>query len=355
MKAAERDALWQRLVAVKLVSGDTAAQSGDASAWYIRAMLGAAAWIGAIFLLSFVGMALHDLVRTNAAKIVTGLAICAGAAVLLRAPAGIFVAQLGLALSLAGQALFAYGIVDIFDRGTPAHAVPMFVIALLETVLVVVVSGVVHRVICTIGAALALAYGLWAAGLGALGLPLIAAAFVLVELDETRLGAAPRLFPVVGVGLALAVVTIATAEIAGDELFFGRSRERDLLFGPRFADAVMGVVFFGASLWLAARAGLACGTPAHVAVLAGALAVAFVSVGVAGLSAALVILLVGFATSQRLLTGLGTIALLAALARYYYTLSATLLVKSALLLAAAAVLLALWALLRHAAKELDRA
>jgi len=355
MNASERGTLWQRLADAGLVSGDAPALTGDGAAWYIRAMLGAAAWIAAVFLLVFIGMAMKELVRTNPAKIATGLVVCAGAAVMLRVFTGPFVGQLGLALSLTGQALFAFGMLNLFDHGRLPGATPMFVVAALEVLLVIAVPNVVHRVICTIGAVLALAYGFWGAGLGMLGLPLAAAAFVVVELDVARLARWPRLYPAIGVGLALAIAAILPVQVAGDEFYFWRARERDLLFGPRFADATMGVVFFGASLWLVAKAGVARGTSAHFAALAGALALALVSVGVPGLSAALLILLIGFATSQRLLSGLGTLALLAALARFYYTLSATLLVKSAILLATAAVLLAFWAVLRRAGKEADHA
>lgn len=355
MKAVERDALWRRLADTGLVAGEAPVVPGDATAWYIRAMLGTAAWIGAVFLLAFVGMALHDLVRTSGAKIVTGLLVCAGAAALLRASTGVFVGQLALALSIAGQALFAAGVVNTFDRGLIPSALPMFVVAAFEAALVAAVPQVVHRVFCTLAAALALAWGLWSAGLGTLGLPLAAAAFVAVELDDVRLARFPRLYPAVGIGLALAIVTMLPFEVAVDDFGFWRARARDLLFGPRFADAAMGAVFFAASLAMIAKAGVARGTPAWVAVLAGALALAFVSAGVPGLAAALLILLAGFATSQRVLTGLGTLALLAALARYYYALSATLLVKSGLLLVTAAVLLALWAILRQMGREADRA
>lgn len=355
MNASARAALWQRLAAADLVAGDVPAPGGDGTAWYIRAMLGAAAWIAAVFLLAFIGMAMNELVRTDVAKIVGGLVVCAGAAVLLRVSAGPFVGQLALALSLTGQALFALGMLNMFDRGRAPGATPLFVIAALEALLGVAVPNVAHRVICTIAAALALAYALWSAGLGTLGLPLVAAGFVAVELDSRRLARLPRLYPAIGIGLALAIVAIYPVQIVGGEPFFGRAREHALLLGPRFADAAMGAVFFGAALWLVARAGVARGSPAHLAVLAGALALAFVCVGVPGLAAALLVLLLGFATSQRLLMGLGTLALLGALGRYYYTLSATLLAKSAILLATGAVLLMFGALLRRAGKEVDRA
>ena len=316
-------------------------------------MLGVAGLIAAAFLLAFLGMAMHEFVRTNVAKIVTGLVVCAGAAAMLRVATGPFAGQLALALSLTGQALFAFGMLNLFDRGRVQAATAMFAVAALEALLVIAVPNVVHRVICTIAAALALAYGLWSAGLGTLGLPLAAAAFVVVEVDEARLARWPRLYPAIGIGLSLAIVAILPVQAAGDEWSFWRARERDLLFGPRFADAYGCCVLRRGAV---ARRRSRCGARQDD-VRRGdrrrACAGRAVSVGVPGLSAALLILLIGFATSQRLLTGLGTLALLAALARFYYALSATLLVKSTVLLATAVVLLSFWAVLRHAGKEDD--
>jgi uncharacterized membrane protein len=355
MSAGDRDALWRRLGAAGLVTGDAPAAAGDGIVWYIRAMLGAAAWIAAVFLLAFIGMAMHELVRTNAAKILAGLVMCTGAAVMLRTVVGPFVGQLAFALSLTGQALFGVGMLGLFDRGPTTAATPLFVIAAVEALLAIAVPNVAHRVLCAIAAALTLSYGLWCAGFGLLGLPLTAAAFVTFELDDRRVARWPRLYPALGIGVALAIAAALPLQVAGDEFAFWRVRDRDLVFGPRFAAAAMGVVFFGASVWLLAKSGVARATPAYVAALAGALALALVSYGVPGLAAALLILLVGFATSQRLLTGLGTLALLAALGRYYYALSATLLAKSAMLGVTALVLLAFWAVLRHAARGADDA
>jgi len=74
------------------------------------------------------------------------------------------------------------------------------------------------------------------------------------------------------------------------------------------------------------------------ALAAGAVAAAawFVS----GLLAAGILLLVAFAVGHEVLMGLGVIALLATLSRYYYGLEATLLIKSAALAATCVALLA---------------
>ncbi len=79
--------------------------------------------------------------------------------------------------------------------------------------------------------------------------------------------------------------------------------------------------------------------------LAGAAVLALTTLKAPGLAPAVVVLLVGFAVGSRELAGLGVLALLAYLSRYYYALHATLLEKSLLMMAAgAALLLAYFAL-----------
>jgi hypothetical protein len=352
MNARERAALWSRLSARGLVRGAVPAPAADAGVWYIRAMIGIAAWIAALFLLAFIGLGVHDLLRTSGAKIVAGILSCGGAAAILRLARGAFVAQLGLALSLTGQGLFALGVLGWFrSRGMPG-ATETLLIAAFEALLVVVVPHFVHRVICAAAAAFAFSYALGAAGLGTLGLPVLAAAFVAVELDDARAARFPISWPAIGIGLALALIAVLPVQLAPDDWRQGwLPRQAEPLLGPRFADVAMGVVFFGAAKWLVARSQIERRGVGYAGTLAGALALSVASVWVPGLAAALLIVFAGFATAQRPLMGLGMVALLAALSRYYYTLAATLLVKSAALLATAAVLFALWYALRRTARD----
>jgi hypothetical protein len=348
MNARAREALWARLSAAGLVNGAVPEPAPDDGVWYVRAMIGAAAWIAALLLLAFVGVGAHDLLRTNTARAVAGVVLCAVAAIVLQRAGGTFVTQLALAFSLTGQGLFAVGMLGSFRaHGMPA-ATGAWVVAAFEALLALAVPGFVHRVFCALGAALAIGYALAAAGLGTLGLPLCAAAFVAVELDDARVARFPRAWPAFGIGLALAVIAVLPLQLGPDDWRFWRTRQAELLFGPRFADAVMGAVFLGAALWLLARSGIERRGTAYVGALAGALALALASFWIPGLAAALLILLVGFATTQRPLAGLGMLALLAALSRYYHTLAATLLVKSAALGLTAVVLFALWYALRRA-------
>jgi len=79
MSAAEVQALWLRLREAGLVEGEAPPPGAAPTPWFVRAMLGVAGWIGAVFLLLFVGLAFESVVDSAAASFVVGLAACAAA------------------------------------------------------------------------------------------------------------------------------------------------------------------------------------------------------------------------------------------------------------------------------------
>src|SRR4030095_1549677 len=84
--------LWERLTTAGIVHGPLPAGASDRSPWYVRAMLGIADWLAAVFLLTFVGIALSGVLRNATAALAVGLGICGAAIVVLRmVPASVFV------------------------------------------------------------------------------------------------------------------------------------------------------------------------------------------------------------------------------------------------------------------------
>jgi len=82
--------------------------------------------------------------------------------------------------------------------------------------------------------------------------------------------------------------------------------------------------------------------------LAGALILALATLKAPGIGPAAALLVIGFANGNRILAGLGIIAMLGYLSHYYYSLQITLLEKSAVLAATGVALLAArLALLRY--------
>jgi hypothetical protein len=151
-------------------------------------------------------------------------------------------------------------------------------------------------------------------------------------------------------GLALTAVMAAVMHghlLSGIPLGFGR-RLIDLgepgVWLGRLASLA---VLFGAVLMLLRREGLPLASAQGRVGLAAALILGVASIKAPGVGPATAILIVGYANADRVLAGLGVLALLGYLSHYYYSLQATLLEKSALLAAAGIALLAARLAIRH--------
>lgn len=89
----------------------------DRSAWYIRVLIGASAWLAACLFLPLISVLLVDVIDLTAwTGFVVAAACCAMAVPMLRSRRGDFLRQLGSAVSLAGL-LLAFGLVLYFDDG----------------------------------------------------------------------------------------------------------------------------------------------------------------------------------------------------------------------------------------------
>ena len=347
MSALARDALWSRLRERGLVEGELPSPGEARSPWFVRAMLGIAGWIGALFLLGFVGAAFAFILKSSAASVLAGAGACAAAVVLFRAaPRNDFVAQFGLAVSLAGQVMLVMGVGQWFGRSSSGTAL---YIALQQALLFVLVPNFVHRVWAAWSSALAVAFAMLELGLYAFTPAVMTAAFLWVALREFELarhGAAAR---TAVYGLALAAVQAAVMHGGVTEMLI-RSREHGLSLGEaglwlgRFASLA---VLLWAVVMLLRREGLALSSGQGRIGLAGALILGVASFKAPGVAPAAAILIVGYANADRVLSGLGILALLGYLSSYYYWLQATLLEKSALLAATGVALLVARFALRH--------
>lgn len=345
MSAAAREALWQRLRSAALVEGDLPARGDTRSPWYVRVMLGFAGWIGAVFLFGFVGAAFAFVMRSGSAALLFGGAACAAALLIFRTSRGDFAGQFGLAVSLAGQALLAYGIAEVL--GARSLRMVALAVAVQQAVLFVLVPNFVHRVFTSWSALFALQLALADGGLSAFAPALATAAFVatcLVELDHAERA---ELLRPGGYGAALAAAQMAVIPGA---LWFGL-----LLRHPQAAQATAwagaaasGAVLLGAVAALLRREGVAVFSAAGAKAMGAAAILAAASLKAPGLAPALAILVVGYANGNRVLAGLGIAALIGYLSQYYYTLDATLLEKSAVLAVTGIVLLAARLAMRHA-------
>jgi hypothetical protein len=341
MTTLERETLWVRLRGAGLVEGEMPAPGDARAPWFVRVMLGIAGWIGALFLLGFVGAAFVFVFKSSGAAFLVGAGACAASVAIFRAaPKNDFVAQFGLAVSLAGQAMLVYGAAQWFRPSATGIAL---YIALQQALLFMLIPNFVHRLWAAWSCALAGSYAMLDAGLYAFTPAATTAAFLWLALSEFRLARHGSMVRAGVYGLALAAVQAAVlhGKLVADFIFrhgqHGISLGEPGIWLARLASLA---VLLWAVVVLLKREGLTLSSGQGRVGLAGALILGLVSIKAPGVAPAAAILVVGYANADRVLAGLGIFALLGYLSHYYYSLQATLLEKSGLLAATGIALLA---------------
>jgi hypothetical protein len=350
MKNTEPQRLWAQLREAGLVDGELPATSDAITPWYIRTMLGIAGWIGALFLLGFVGAGFAFVMKSVAASLLLGTILCASAATLFRVKSGNdFASQFAFALSLAGQALILAGLAQEWRSHFATIA---FVMAAVEAALFLLIPNFLHRVWTATSGIYAAVLVLNDFGLHAYTLALLLAAFTSVWLNEFSHPRRASLFRALGYGLALvALFKLLTSGVYGLEMLLGGRHAALSLpggaLGPWIGAGLIGAVLLTTVQILLSREGVAATSGPGRAALAAAAILALISLKAPGIGLTLTILLVGHAHGNRVLAGLGIIGLLAYLSHYYYALDFTLLEKSALMAASGTALLGARLALRH--------
>jgi hypothetical protein len=336
----ERAALWGRLRDAALVQGDAPAPGEDRAPWFVRVMLGFAGWLGALFLLLFVGIGMASLIKNAAACVAVGALVCGGAGWLLRSWRGDFASQFGFAFSLAGQGLLALGIAGLVGERKLTSIAGL--LALQQAALFILVPSFSHRIWCAWSASYAAVFALGNAGLHAFGPAAITAAFLFVWLREFEHAPTATLRRAAGYGLALTALTVTVMHGALWHAFVSLVIGRSGAYGQTMAwagAASSALVLIAAVVMLLRREGLALGSGPGKIALTAAIVVGAASLKAPGLGPAVSILVVGYANGNRVLAGAGIAALVGYLGHYYYAMQTTLLEKSALLAATGIALL----------------
>ncbi|HKB81689.1 MAG TPA: DUF4401 domain-containing protein [Burkholderiales bacterium] len=343
MNGADATSLWSQLKQAGLVEGDAPAETLAVTPWYIRTMLGIAGWIGAMFLLGFVGAAFSIVMKSAGSGLAAGALLCAAATFMFRArPNGDFFNQFALAVSIAGQALICVGFGQLF---TTQIALVAFLVALLEAGLFFLIPNFLHRVLSVAAGAgsLVIALSIW--GFYPYTQAVVFVAFAWAWLNEFRFPDRGAELRALGYGLTLLVIAELVTHSSMDwwrSAWMGRG-EMALIGGALgfwIGAALVGAITIWAAWTLLVRQGVDIAKGPGLAALGGAVLVALISIKAPGLGVTVTILLLGYANGNRVLAGLGILALVAYWSYYYYSLEITLLQKSAVLFSAGIVLIA---------------
>ncbi|MFT5697489.1 MAG: putative membrane protein [Desulforhopalus sp.] len=329
--------IWLELQQAGVVTGKPPEGGTRESPWYVKTLLAFSGWLAALFFLGFIGMGLQFIFDNDFAAFTTGTVMISGAFFVLRRSGNEFIEHLALALSLAGQALVVYAIFN-FVRSSDNTA--FLLVALLQVVLALVMHNYIHCVFSAFLAAFSFSMFMlgvgWAFGVGAVLLLLVSWCF----LSEFSYPQQMKKIRAIGYGLAIALIIFKGTTVFGSSpLRYVFHSSGSQLFHPWVGELLTLAVSLYVVVRILVRNGQSLLGRLALVVLAGTFILGLVSLEVQGITVGMVIMIVGFAGTNRLLLGAGIVSLLFYISSYYYLMESTLLEKSQTLLVVGIVLL----------------
>lgn len=326
----------------------------DVQPWFVRTMVGFGAWLASLLLIGFVGSIGFGFEWGFA---LFGLGFMAGAVVVRRQSDTDFMIQSSLAASLAGQALFVFGVMEAANWDLPELIFVMILV--INLVLFVIFPDRIHRVLSVmlaIGSLTVLFYmWKWNAAVPLLG-PAIATALIALQRSRSALIASGKgdFYRPLQSGLMLSAfgcLTMSTVyvlpELGETFAFYPRPWISTLLLGGL-------LLHVARDAWTELLANAAQST---VVAIYGLLIIVIACAWLApGLLLALIVILLGAPSGHRTMMGAGVGFLVIFLGTYFYGIQITMLQKSATLIASgAAILIARWIILRLLPEEASHA
>ena len=319
------------------------------SPWFVKVLLAFSAWLAAAFLLGFVGALFESILDNKLAAIVIGLVMIGGAYSILRMPKNEFVKHLALALSFAGQTLVVW---SIFRFHNLDDSLAWGIVMLLQASLALFMPDFIHRVVSSYFAAIALALLLESSGALHLYFGLIMFSAAYLWLNEFKYPTHMRALRAIGYGQVLALIQIKGSVLLQSGLSWRwRYKNTEIWVQPWVGEIISSIVMIYVVWQLLQRYANDASQQFVVITLISVLVFCAVSMEANGISVGMVILLVGFAGSNRILMGLGIVSLLFYISSYYYLLDTTLLAKAQTLFVVGLVLFSgRWLMLRVLSK-----
>ncbi|MDQ7002954.1 MAG: DUF4401 domain-containing protein, partial [Ghiorsea sp.] len=307
--------LWQRLKAANLVHGEAPEIKQTDSPWYVKLLLGVAGWWAAAFGLSFLILLFTMFMDNTAAVLILGSLLIGGAFLRLRQPEQVFLEQLALAISLAGQVLVIlviFNAMSSFGSARFDSGLNWVLAGLFEAFLVLVIPHFVHRVFCTWNAAMFFTVALVLFELPYIFTSVVMLMMVLFWLHEYTYSKHIEKIRAVAYGLTFALVTMESFV-----LFVSKGASNgwvaaltEPMTQPWMGEALLGCVAFYLIWSLFQQNKQPIEQSLVIYLLFATLLMVAASFEAPGLTVGMVIVLLGFTGSNRVLMGIGIVSLL---------------------------------------------
>lgn len=324
----DRQTLWSQLQEANLVDGNMPDRDAESTPWYVRVMLGVSGWIGALFLLMFLGAVFSDLFESEVACGILGICLMSGAYLIFDRKDGDFSEQFAFVISMVGQALIAYAFFSS-SKSTVTSGLLMVTVYFL---LFYKINNFLHQVWSSMGGVVSLLVVMWDLQLFSTLTSAMLIMFTLIWSDEFAKAKTMEKMRALGYGVTLVLLAHIWIDSGAGWSKGLRTSEGMSFLGAPF-EYWLGVILNVAVLFLVSKRIFAGFGEAYKKVYKIPMLVMLAILGIAsikipGVAVTFVVLLIGFSHSNRVLMGLGAISTLAYMSQYYYFMEITLLTKS---------------------------
>ncbi len=336
------DNVWQRLESAGMVEGTAPQVPEPESPWYVKLLLALSGWLASLLLLIALGMAFNELFDNQVASLTTGTVLIAIAIIALRTIHNDFFEHGALALSLAGQGLIGAGLFQFFDR---LDAPYFWMFAAFQTVLCFLVPSYVHRVWSACIVVLCVYFALQRPELHHLVAGAAMFGVSSVWLNEYLFPNQAGRNTAMAYGATIAVGVVAALPMLGVHVTDFRAAvgvgpaDAEWYELPMVGKLLVFVVLLYTVWGIMRRYSLNMRQQRWV-VLA-AIGLGAISFNVPGITIGVILMLLGFSSSNSVLSAIGFVSLIGFFSSYYYQLEQTLLVKSGIFIALGVSLLVL--------------
>ena len=336
------------------------AASEARSPWFISLLFGMSGILASLFFIGFLTLLLDNtglLDSTLAVFIIGGILSGIGGFLFYNARSrhSPFWSSLAFAITLAGQGYIAYALLAS-EITEPLNIMLLLLVQLLMTV---AIANFIYRLLSATLALSCLFYLLNYYHLSEISLGLLALITSVTHLQRYRLAAfvptkwrmnALEITNAIGYASAYVLLSVSVYFIAAE---YGNSFDSLDSYGEAFsynyylAQGLLTLASLYAAYLILKRYHIKLLSAAGLLISAAIVLLGIMSIYVSGLLATSLIIIIATANSQRVLLGLGIIALVGYIFWYYYQLDTTLLVKSAsMLVIGIALLLLRWVLIK---------
>ncbi len=342
----QTEQMWDTLCQAGVVEGSAPETGKLESPWYVKVLLAFSGWLAAVFLLGFIGVGFEFVFENTAVAFIIGGIMISGAFVILRIRKNEFFEHLALAVSLAGQALFVFA---IFEFSNHNEKIAWMLVAILQVSLAMIMPNFVHRVFSSFFAAFAFSMTLTIMGWYYVGSGTVTLLAAMCWLNEFHYLQHIKKIRAIGYGLVLALIQLKGSALFGYRAMGWRllSKQEDLWANTWFGEVLIGAVTLWVVWHLLKQYKQTISSRLSITTFLGTLLLCAVSIEVQGITVGIVIILLGFSGTNRVLIGLGIVSLLFYISSYYYLLDTTLLDKSQSLFIVGLVLLIIRWLMLH--------